>query len=139
MRPKSRIILVTTPWDIILTWLITRTLDYVVKRIVAKFRLRVSHSAYDGILMGRHLIILYLTYFVTFKEFGKRIFTRVPFFRTMIKTVLMSHWILHRCGILKTQSCRSCQIILENKNFLRQFDTNEKVYPPFRFRYPHVS
>ena len=133
MKRKSSIILVTTLWDILLTWFITRTLDYVVKRILARFRLRVSRSVSHGILMDRRLILFYLTYFVSFKESGKRIFTRMPFVRKMIKSVLMSHWILHRYGMLRTQSCRSCQIILENKNFLRQFETEEKAYPPFNF------
>jgi hypothetical protein len=133
MRPKSSLILVTTLWDIVLTWFITRTLDYVVKRIVARFRLRWFHSVSHGMLMNSRLVLFYLTYFVSFKESERSILTRLPFFRKMIKLVLRSHWTLHRYGLLRTQSCRSCQIILENKNFLRQFETEEKAYPPFNF------
>ena len=133
MKLKSRFILLTTSWDILLTWVITRSLDYFVRWIARKFRLRGSHLNLNGLLMNIQLILFYLTYIVSFKESERYILTRLPFFHMMVKSTLRSHRKLHRYGISKAKSCRGCQIISENKSFLQEFEADEKLYPPFRF------
>ena len=133
MKLKSRLILLTTLWDVLLTWVITRSLDYFVRWIARKFRLKGIHLNLNALLMNRQLTFFYLTYIVSFKESERYILTRLPFFHMIVKSTLRSHGRLHRYGILKTKSCRGCQIISENKNFLQGFEADEKLYPPFRF------
>jgi hypothetical protein len=133
VKLKSRLILLTTVWDILLTWVITRSLDYFVRRVVKRFRLKPIHLPPIDLLMDREITFLYLAYIASFKESEKSVFLRIPFFHTMVKSILRSHRRLHRDGILKTESYRGCNIIFRNKSFLKGFEADKKLYPPFDF------
>jgi hypothetical protein len=130
MKLKSGLVLFTTVWEILLTWVITRSLDYFVKWIVRRFRLKPVHLNLNG-FMSRQFVFFYLTYIVSFNEREEPLYARLPFFPDMVSSILTSHRRLHRRGVLKTESCRGCNIILRNKSFLKRYEVDEKLYPPF--------
>ena len=132
MKLKSRLILLTTLWDILLTWIITRSLDYFVRWIARKSGLKEIRFDLYGFVM-KQLTLSYLGYIASFKESEISILTRLPSFDMVVQSILRSHRRLHRYGILNTKSCRGCQIISKNKIFFQGFEADEKLYPPFGF------
>ena len=140
MKVKSRLILAFSIWEILITWAITSTLDYLVKIIVRRFNLRSTHLSQK---LRDIWIQVTLLYFVNIEESQMEVYEKV--FRKlygnslgfsysrMIETILSSHKRMHKYGMLKAESCRSCQIITRNRHLLQQLVSNPKLYPPFEF------
>jgi len=135
MKLKSKLILVATIWDIFLTWVITRALDYFVRRIIKKVRFEVDGQFLVRFLraVNRWIVDFYI---ITYLDDIKMVefLIRSQFFSDFFaRAILSSHRRMHRDKILKEESCRSCQIITKNKDFLRKFFSDPKLYPPFKF------
>ena len=140
MKVKSKLILAFSIWEILITWTIMRTLDYFIKLIVRRFNLRGTHLLQK---LRDIRIRIPLLFFVNIKDYSKiEVYEKVlrilygnsqgVSYSEMIATILSSHRRMHKYGILKVESCRSCQIITENKRLLQQFVSNQELYPPFK-------
>jgi len=144
MKQKSKLIMMVTLWDIILTWTIERTLDFLVRWISRRFGLKWGQvSDRVALIINRALIYAYITSIVrpnSFKEPSMKFFMiQLQYYSDVVKLILRSHKRLHTKGILKTKSCSSCKIIAENKDFLQKFEPNPKLYPPFEFSNQNIS
>ena len=135
MKVKSKLILMVSIWEILLTWIITRALDFFVRFLRGKINIRVDMHFLRRLseTTDRFMMELYIpTYFddTTFL----RAFTMSPYLLDIfVKVPLLAHRRLHKRGILEVKSCRSCQIIIKNKGFLETFAPNPELYPPFKF------
>ena len=139
VKSKRKLILMVTIPDILITWIITRTLDYITRRLRGKIRFEG-----DIHVLGRLLQIIDQlmteTYILMFFEDTPsarsylRILARSPHILDIyVKEPLRLHRQLHKRGILKGKSCQSCQVITENKDFLQKLVSDPKLYPPFKF------
>jgi len=136
MKLKSKLILMVTIWEILLTWIVTTTLDYLSKRIARrfKFKLEAPLGDYMRLTISHMLVSVYLPYIVSLKENSLSFFRRrEEFFNRLVKVTLRSHRLLHSYGTRKTKLCRYCEIITEYKGFLQKFASDPKLYPPFKF------
>ena len=119
MKLKSKLILMVTIPDILITWII---------------RFEVGKHFLERLLrtLNRRVVDLYITmYFNDVSSFEKRMLQVLS--SSFVRWLLVSHRRVHREGNKKAESCRSCQIITKNKDFLQELVPDPKLYPPFKF------
>lgn len=129
MKVKSRLILVVSIWDILITWAITRALDYFVKRFGRGLRFEVKWHLL--LWLYQTLIWINLFYINSYKD--SKILSKQLDFSMMVKQTLKRHRQLHIWKRLEKKSCPICYIITKNKGLLKTFVSNPKLYPPFKF------
>ena len=130
MKIRSKLILMVSIWEILLTWVITRTLDSFVRFLRQRIRLKVDARLLHGFYA--HVIDQCFAQYVADKEFFE-VITQLQLFRAYVLLVFGIHKRMHSEGVLETKSCRSCKIITENKDFFRKYVSDFKLYPPFKF------
>jgi hypothetical protein len=139
MKLKSKLVLMVTLPDILITWIITRTLDYVIRRLRGRIKFK-GHIHFPRRLLRSiefWMSYFYIVYYFSDKNFLEHAIKSQSFFREMVmmmaRTVLSSHRRWHRDRRFGAKSCSSCQIITENKEFLQRLAPDLKLYPPFDF------
>ncbi len=136
MKLKSKFVLMVTIWDILITWTITRILDYFLKMLGARFDFKEFKQAFYGVwlMVFRGLIDVYCEMYFSDEGFIERTARLEPAGGMFILTTLLQmHRSLHRRGSLDTSTCRSCRTITRNKEILLKFIPDPKLYPPFSF------
>ena len=135
MKVRSRLILMFSIWEILLTWVITRTLDYFVRFLRRKINIKVDLSFLRSLSqIGDKLVTeFYISNYFDDTAYLRFVTISPYFFDIFVKTPLRTHRRLHKRGILEEKSCQSCQIIIKNKGFLQKLAPNPELYPPFKF------
>lgn len=138
MKMKSKLIQMISIWDILLTWLITRALDYLMRRFGRRISFEGNthisdYVAHSLLSFSRESIEPYLSLIIRNKKRAEKIPIMQLFFVVLVNGLLFNHRDMHRYGILKEETCSTCQIITRHKDFLLNFASSQKLYPPFKF------
>ena len=136
MREKSRLILLVTIWDILIAWVIGKTLDYFAKRLAKRLRLKGNRHIHLFLLSKLEGVLLWANFFYIIQgdEFYSKVYNKEPLsWSQFVLLTLKSHKQLHKNGIFQAKSCRFCRVITEKKDLLMKYVTNPELYPPFKF------
>jgi len=140
LKIKSTFTRMLSLWDILLTWIITKMLDYLIERTRGKVKFEGEVHFFNYLLLKLGQIVEFYSLFVALPyviSFNRpeevESMRSSQFFTTALTGYLLNHRRLHRYGVLKTKSCKSCGIIAENKDLLQTFVSSPKLYPPFNF------
>jgi len=129
MKVKSKLFLMVSLWEILLTWAITRTLDYLVKWIGRRLKLKINVNFHISGKFYMAYLTFCLRYVLLYRD--DKVMTKIDAYRQIIDVTLSVHRRMHRN--LKIKSCQYCRIITKNENFFKQFAPDPKLYPPFKF------
>ena len=138
MRVKSGFVLLVSIWEalplILISWVIERALDLLVKRLSIRLKGKVHFQYYYWKFFGNFYLSSYFTYILSFKPVPKyRVISESEFFNLIVRTSLYGHKMMHKHRVLETEKCKYCKTIIENKSFLQIYAHNPKLYPPFKF------
>jgi len=122
MKIRSRLLLVLSIPEIIITWIINRTLDYALKYLRKKGAFKKSLNFLKGFkrlfgIFNQGFVHLSISLYIGDEETLKSYLTK-PYFHEIILTVLRRHDRMHKKGILKKETCPSCRIIEKNKQYI---------------------